>query len=341
MRTIYSLIFTFFIHLNLIAQGVQNVTVINGANGFCPGNSVTVNFTVSGTIANGYSIRLREMKRATSLEPTCPSIIPAPNFNVDLLSTSTSSLSKTINLPTNMHEVGYTSTTSATNIQLSSDNPCRIVDYEVITLGYIVEVEPNTFPRLPVVTSNLLLTNCITIPLPVDFLYFNSKENLDEIELNWATSSEKNNAFFEVEHALNSANFKVIGSISGNINSNEIQDYHFSHLAPKSGVNYYRLKQIDSNGKTSYSKIISHEWKNINEPAIKIFPNPIQDFANIILQNKLNARLTVYQLDGKMIKSISVSGNSDKVDFTFLKPGMYLIATQNENGSVFQKILKK
>ncbi len=330
------------LNCTIFSQGVQTVTIVNGASGFCPGNTITVNFTVSGTPANRYRVRLVERKYATSLESTCPVVVPRLNYDDRLLDSPTTSLSHTLTLPAVMHEIGYSWVTSELNSQISSEDPCKIVDFEVETIGYIIEIEPvPNFSNLPVRTSNLLINNCTATPLPVDFLYFNSKERSDEIELNWATSSEKNNAFFEVEHALNSANFKVIGKINGNNNSNEIRDYHFTHFAPKSGVNYYRLKQIDFNGKISYSKIISHEWATINEAAIKIFPNPIQDFASVNLQNKLNARLTIYRLDGKLIKSFSVSGNTDQVDFTFLKPGMYLIATQNKNGSVFQKILKK
>jgi len=93
--------------------------------------------------------------------------------------------------------------------------------------------------------------------LPVELLHFTG-EQLDEnaIELQWTTIAEYNNAYFELEHATDARAFSLIHKTAGAGTSSERIDYEFVHKDFTSGANYYRLKQVDFDGKTTYSDVV-------------------------------------------------------------------------------------
>jgi len=95
------------------------------------------------------------------------------------------------------------------------------------------------------------------------------------MELEWTTSTEKNNDYFEVQHATdaNSA-FKTVGIVQGNGTTLSPSNYTFRHNNPTKGNNYYRLKQVDLAAKEWHSWVISEAYKGINDTVIDVYPNP-------------------------------------------------------------------
>lgn len=345
MKAIYILILFYFIPIFLIAQGVQTVSIANGTNGFCPGNSVTINFTVTGTPASSYRVRLIEIKNATSLEPSCPLVSPRPSYNATLLNMVTQNLSHTFDLPATMNEVGHSSFSQEVNALLSSDNPCKIVDFEITTLGYRVEVEPiPNFNNTPIRTANITINNCTATPLPVNYLHFLSKETQEGISLNWATNSEQTNSYFEIEYANEVENFEVIGQIKGHYNSKENQYYSFIHKNPRVGINYYRLKQVDIGGKANYSKILAQKWFENTKNDLIIYPNPIENKVVIGTSDNLKIdTLFIHQLDGKLVKIYGSfdTGEHVSIDLSFLNTGVFVVVTNVNGKKIVQKIVKK
>lgn len=93
-------------------------------------------------------------------------------------------------------------------------------------------------------TPNLL--NCTPIPLPIDLLSFTG-ENIDnENIINWVTSSEINNDYFKIEHSFDTENWKLLSIIKGN---NSPSMYEYIHENPRNVNNYYKLTQVDFDGK--------------------------------------------------------------------------------------------
>ena len=97
--------------------------------------------------------------------------------------------------------------------------------------------------------------------LPVTFLYVQAQNILNGIECNWASSFEANNQKFAVERSADGIFFEGIGEVKGALNAMEIKRYSYIDTKPLIGANYYRIKQIDLDGKYSYSSIVkvSHE----------------------------------------------------------------------------------
>ncbi len=95
------------------------------------------------------------------------------------------------------------------------------------------------------------------ITLPIDLTCFKAvKENNIDVDLKWTTASELNNDYFTIER-FDQSLFIPLFIVNGAGNSNEMNEYHFLDAHPAREILYYRLKQTDYNGESSYSEIIS------------------------------------------------------------------------------------
>ncbi len=155
--------------------------------------------------------------------------------------------------------------------------------------------------------------NCILTPtvLPTGLInyygyYINSKS-----ELTWQTATEQNNSHFTLSHSTDGYEFKVIGTVMGAGNSTEIRDYRFIHNYPHPGMNYYKLKSTDYDGK-EYSKGIVAIEAEFNFS----FYNSITS----AIQLSYESDIEIYTTDGKMIQNeMSISS------IPFTKSGLFFI----------------
>lgn len=186
-------------------------------------------------------------------------------------------------------------------------------------------------------------------PLPVELITFTAKDENKNVALNWSTLSETNNAFFTVEKSLNGIEFIQIAKIDGKGNSNIKNDYSALDTNPINGINYYRLRQTDFDEKSSFSKIISFNFSEINfkNASITVFPNPINNNETTTVkladfEPEKEAIVVVCNVLGEEMFSKSVitdfSGNSViAIDIeNRLSKGTYLIIGKSSN-----QILKK
>ena len=95
-----------------------------------------------------------------------------------------------------------------------------------------------------------------TVLLPVTLSSFTGKKEGATTLLNWTTATETGNNYFSIERAPDGESFAPIGSIKGAGNSTVALNYSFTDKQPMTGNNYYRLKQVDYNGKSKYSDIV-------------------------------------------------------------------------------------
>jgi hypothetical protein len=109
--------------------------------------------------------------------------------------------------------------------------------------------------------------------LPIELAYFKATPDKSGIDLNWQTLSEKNNEWFVIERSRNALQFEEIGQIRGAGHSLRPQDYRFRDAQPASGMNYYRLRQIDFNGVYSYSPVATALFRSNEDILVNIYPN--------------------------------------------------------------------
>jgi hypothetical protein len=120
------------------------------------------------------------------------------------------------------------------------------------------------------------------------------------VKFNWIISEEKDMAYYQVEYSTNNVNFTAIGSVTANNSSY----YSMVYNSPAVGLNYYRLKMIDKNGKTTLSEIRTVKFGKTS--LIKVYPNPAKNILNIVLkENMIGKPLTIYliAMDGKIVKT--------------------------------------
>jgi hypothetical protein len=96
---------------------------------------------------------------------------------------------------------------------------------------------------------------CYSTTLPIVLKYFEVFQSEENIELAWITATETNNDYFEIQRSSDGLNFRTIEVISGNGNSSQPKHYRFEDKSKEHHTYYYRLKQVDYDGSTTYSMI--------------------------------------------------------------------------------------
>ncbi|MEJ8758528.1 T9SS type A sorting domain-containing protein [Pontibacter sp. H259] len=150
-------------------------------------------------------------------------------------------------------------------------------------------------------------------PLPVELTSFEGIATESGISLEWETASEINNSHFDVERSGDGTTFESIGRIRGHGSTSVTSNYSLTDKDPKKGVNYYRLKQVDFDNTTSYSKAITVKWEVGDAMKISLVPNPCRNGdCNISLSNVANTETLVQLKDmaGRIIYSRTIKSDS-------------------------------
>ena len=176
-------------------------------------------------------------------------------------------------------------------------------------------------------------SNCTAcdIILPIKLLYFTGRLNNDIINLAWATANETGNNYFTIEKSKDGLQWNSVGNVPGTGNSSQVHQYTFSDYKPVEGIQYYRLKQTDIDGRSTYSGIISIKY-SLSLNAVSIFPNPNNT-------NKLNISglkndneyyiLELKDITGKLL--FQTLSNSTTLTLPGLGAGIYTISILKNN----------
>lgn len=173
-------------------------------------------------------------------------------------------------------------------------------------------------------------------PLPVDLLVFNAQKRGSKVYIHWETTNEINNSHFLVERSANAHDWKVVGKINAKEIPDVLNTYSLWDEFPASGINYYRLIQVDLNGTFSVSPIRVVQFKN--ESSISVYPVPARDFVQI--KSDINiSNISVFDLNGRMLFSLSgISQKDIELNCATLATGIYLINLELDDN---QKIANK
>lgn len=179
--------------------------------------------------------------------------------------------------------------------------------------------------------------NCIL--LPVELLFFDGEPYNEYSILNWETGAEINNSHFEIERSYNGVDFVKVGEVQGQGTVTHASSYSYTDKKPQQGVNYYRLKQVDFDGKSEYSEIISvlHKGSKFFD-LLKLYPNPGTDAVNLemLLTESSYLNFTVMDQFGRRIISFNqmVSSGVSTVEFDVsrLASGIYSVQVASRDG---------
>ncbi len=174
-------------------------------------------------------------------------------------------------------------------------------------------------------------------PLPVVWDKFYVGTLYKKTKLNWQTSSEINNDYFEVQYSEDGKTFQSIGKVDGSGNSSRMTQYEFMHENPDEGTSYYRLKQVDFDGKFEYSPVKSIY---VSEADVRIFPNPVTDMLHFSGLDDEAVDLIIKDMTGKEVYSVKEL-SAPSFDISELKNGMYIIYLISPHRTIRERLLKQ
>ncbi|WP_299458519.1 Calx-beta domain-containing protein [uncultured Microscilla sp.] len=185
-----------------------------------------------------------------------------------------------------------------------------------------------------------------TSPLPVSLVSFTAKTiDQQKVGLQWTTIQEKDNDYFAIERSSDGITFEEIGRVKGLGNSTTPYTYQWVDQTPKTGLNYYRLKQVDFDGASTYSQWVSALVAQSKQPQIRLFPNPTVNWAFVTLPSD-NALIDAKAADaqGKVVathlKIVRQDNGNYGIDLQTLPQGIYIITLRTSTQVYTLRILK-
>lgn len=177
-------------------------------------------------------------------------------------------------------------------------------------------------------------------PLPVELIYFNVVVQ-DHVNISWATASEINNDYFLVERSEDGSHFYEIGRVGGNGNSNEEIAYSFTDKFAFADIEYYRLKQVDYDGRFEYFEVKRINTGIVNaQQEISVYPTVVRNGQFMIsathafqIQN-----ISMYSLSGGETRNLSQNSVQEnplkyQVSTSQMNKGIYLLKVITSDGA--------
>jgi hypothetical protein len=210
----------------------------------------------------------------------------------------------------------------------SAHHFCKVeIDNEMLIFT-VVKPDGNTIDAFTIENS-----------LPVELVSFTASIKNNQVLLIWVTETEVNNYGFEILRSTQNDNWKKLGFVEGNGNSNSPKDYSFIDNNVNGGTYSYRLKQIDNDGKFEYSKVIEiNVGTPIEYELSQNYPNPFNPSTTIrfSIPEKGNVKLMIYNILGETVATLLNEAKEAGVhtisyNAAELKSGVYFYKLESGN----------
>ncbi len=217
--------------------------------------------------------------------------------------------------------------------------------------GATVAINITIAPTTGFITVNTIggvaPVTCSMLPLPIELVGFtiDSKEN--SLQLNWKTATETNNQGFEVERSTDGLTFRKIGWVKGEGTSTKTISYAFEDKSIKTNVEYYyRLKQVDFDGKNTNSDVVRGMVKG--DVAIQfgeLFPNPVSASSmqvEVVSKDENALTYALYDQLGKVVlqgkQDLQAGMNNLQVSVQTIANGNYYLKMQVGETTEYKKV---
>jgi len=171
---------------------------------------------------------------------------------------------------------------------------------------------------------------CTVTPLPSEIVYFKGFREQETNILQWQTASELNVSFYEIEKSIDGENWYSIGIVNAAGNSTELLDYEFEDLDKEFGIRYYKLSQVDNDGKIGRTKTLCLSMQTKSD--LSIYPNPTNENATVELnKNHEFTKLKVMDAFGRILNDINID-NSLIIEIQLPEQnGLYFFIAEGES----------
>jgi len=154
--------------------------------------------------------------------------------------------------------------------------------------------------------------------------------------LQWRTATETNNAGFEIQRSRDGTEWERIGWQAGQGTVTTPYTYSYTDQNPLFGTSYYRLKQVDFNGDTEYSNVVSLQYiRN----GVSVYPNPVNEQLYLQTDYDTIQQIVIYDSTGRQITQIINPERS--IDVSAFLEGVYMIKMTLDGGDFYEKIIVK
>ncbi|WP_254412918.1 T9SS type A sorting domain-containing protein [Dyadobacter diqingensis] len=170
-------------------------------------------------------------------------------------------------------------------------------------------------------------------PLPVKLVKFSVQKENETALLQWSTTEEINSDRFEIEHSTDARKWEKLSEVSAAEESKSLFSYHFTHLTPFPGSNYYRLKMVDLDGSFAYSKIETLKLSSLTQTIV--YPNPVADRLFINTANGMNtSKVEIINLVGRRVLLTEGSSLKSGINLSKLPVGIYFLNVSFSDGQI-------
>ncbi|MBC8035163.1 MAG: T9SS type A sorting domain-containing protein [Chitinophagaceae bacterium] len=176
--------------------------------------------------------------------------------------------------------------------------------------------------------------------LPVELANFVAVRDKGTDRLEWTTGTEKNSGYFEIQRSYNGAEFTAIGKVNAAGNSINRNTYTFTAAGAGNQLTYYRLKIVDIDGKSEFSKIVKIDKADI-VTSFKISPNPVSNILNIKDLSGTSTEISITDMSGRIVEKIRISGSTSTIDLSKLARGKYFITIKDAQRTATESFIKQ
>ena len=181
--------------------------------------------------------------------------------------------------------------------------------------------------------------------LPIELSSFTAQENNCQVNLEWTTASEINNAYFVVEKSEDGRVFEAMGTVEAVGNSNNTTYYSFKDEVV-TDFSYYRLTQVDLDGTSTSSDIVSVKssctFSDVENEISSVYPNPVSNGNVRVVFNASSAHpdamITITDVLGRPVASypLPIEAGSNFYSFSAdnLAEGSYVVKIFDDSWSI-------
>lgn len=190
------------------------------------------------------------------------------------------------------------------------------------------------------------------LPLPVSLSYFTGRREQKDVRLMWQTASEKNASHFEVQRSFDNRSFETIGRVDAAGNSSKLINYQFvdaNAAARKASVIYYRLHQVDRDGRSENSATVAINLESEQTLGMSVKPQPFSSHLDLSFSanQRGTATVTLQDLTGRTFFSrelgVEEGVNAIRLDDlgAGLTNGVYILKLDMGTQTEIKRIMKQ
>ena len=212
------------------------------------------------------------------------------------------------------------------NGQFASNNGCVDLGFASGSMVWVVD------------RGNHRIQQFMEASLPVEFALFDVYLEENTVHIEWQTRSEQNNHYFEVERSDNGFSWETLQRVQGAGTSLALKDYKVVDPIKQAGTYYYRLRQVDLNGRFFFSEIRLVNVQSIGKTP-DIFSNPASDKVTVVSKAEDIDFVTFFDMYGNDLTAfVQIAAQAPKslcINLETLPEGVYFLKTGSYTSKIF------